>query len=74
MTLLYVQGLGSCAGVAAIRDNSNLSGIAHYYTGPVGGAGQGSCTLDTTPVKADVGVSDVFYETCGLGARPAGNR
>jgi hypothetical protein len=28
--------------------------------------------LDTTPVKADVGVSDVFYETCGLGSRPAG--
>jgi hypothetical protein len=70
VTLIYQQGSGSCQGVAAVRDQSNLTGTAHYYTG-AGASGVQSCTLDTAPPKADVGISDVFYEVCGLGARPA---
>ena len=30
-----------------------------------------TCQLDVTPMYADIGVSDVFYETCGNGAKPA---
>jgi len=70
VTLIYQQGSGSCQGVAAVRDQSNLTGTAHYYTGP-GPTGVQSCTLDTAPPKADVGISDVFYETCGVGPRPS---
>lgn len=71
VTLIYQTGGNSCGGVAAVRDQSNLTGTGHYYTAPTGAAGISSCTLDTAPPKADVGISDVFYETCGFGARPA---
>jgi hypothetical protein len=71
VTLIYQTGGNSCGGVAAVRDNSNLTGTGHYYTTASGAAGQLSCSLDTAPPKADVGISDVFYETCGAGTRPA---
>ena len=71
ISLIYNQGSGSCAGVAAVKDNSDLTGTAHYY--PAGTAAAGSAPSCTIPagVKSDVGISDVFYETCGFGARPA---
>lgn len=71
VTLLYAQGSGSCQGVATIKDNSDLptANVAHYFTTPVGGAGRLNCTVPAG-VKADVAISDVFYETCGLGPRP----
>ena len=71
VTLIYQTGGNSCGGVAAVRDQSNLTGSAHYYTTASGAGGQLTCTLDTAPPKADVGISDVFYETCGFGTRPA---
>ena len=71
VTLIYQTGGNSCGGVAAVRDQSNLTGSAHYYTTASGAAGQQTCTLDTAPPKADVGISDVFYETCGFGTRPS---
>lgn len=71
VTLIYQTGGNSCGGVAAVRDQSNLTGSAHYYTTASGAAGQMICTLDTAPPKADVGISDIFYETCGLGTRPS---
>ncbi len=70
VTLIYQTGGNSCSGVAAVLNQSNLSGSAHYYTTSSGGAGQQTCTLDTAPPKADVGISDIFYETCGFGPRP----
>jgi ABC-type phosphate transport system substrate-binding protein len=71
VTLIYQTGGNSCGGAAAVRDQSNLTGSAHYYTTASGASGQMTCTLDTAPPKADVGISDVFYETCGFGARPS---
>jgi ABC-type phosphate transport system substrate-binding protein len=67
VSLIY-QGSGSCAGVGNVKDNKSLTGTATYYTA-TGTAGKQTCTLDVSP-KADVAISDVFYETCGLGARP----
>ena len=72
VTLLYAQGSGSCAGVATIKDNSDLptANVAHYYVTASGAAGRLNCTMPAG-VKADVAISDVFYETCGIGPRPA---
>jgi ABC-type phosphate transport system substrate-binding protein len=73
VTLLFV-GTGSCVGVAAIQGNSNLTGQAHYYASATdtSAAGRLNCNVDTaTPPKADVAISDVFYSTCGVGAKPA---
>jgi len=71
VSLIYHQGSGSCAGVAAIKDNTDLPGTAHYY--PAGTLSAAAAPLCTMPAgtKADVAISDVFYETCGFGARPA---
>ena len=70
VTLIY-QTSASCAGVSAIKDNANLTGQATYYTTATGAGGRLKCSLDAAPPKADVGISDVFFETCGIGARPA---
>jgi hypothetical protein len=69
VTLIYV-GTGSCAGVAAIKDQTNLDPaiVGNYYTVATGAASP--CTV-AVGQKADVAISDVFYETCGFGARPA---
>jgi hypothetical protein len=67
--LIYQLGSGSCAGVGAIRDNANLTGNANYFIDGTP-AGVKICSLDANSPKADVAISDVFYETCGLGARP----
>src|SRR6266700_6146940 len=67
VSLLYVQGSGSCSGVAAVKDNSDLTGVAHYFPAGLSGSTP-SCTIPAG-VKADLAVSDVFYETCGLGTR-----
>jgi ABC-type phosphate transport system substrate-binding protein len=72
VTLLYAQGSGSCSGVSAIKDNTDLptANVAHYYTTEKGSGGRLNCTVPAG-TKADVAISDVFYETCGLGTRPA---
>jgi hypothetical protein len=71
VTLLYAQGSGSCAGVSTIKDNTDLptANTAHYYTTEKGAGGRLNCTVPAG-VKADVAISDVFYETCGLGTQP----
>ena len=78
VTLIY-QGAGSCVGAGSISGNTTLTGLGQYYT-DVGAAGQHNCSFDTSAVnadggspitKSDVGISDVFFETCGIGARPA---
>jgi ABC-type phosphate transport system substrate-binding protein len=66
VTLVY-SATSSCDGPTNIRDNKALTGNADYWTldptdatkPPV----KHSCTLDTG-TKADVGVSDIFYENC----------
>jgi ABC-type phosphate transport system substrate-binding protein len=72
VTLLYAQGSGSCAGVSTIKDNTDLppGNLAHYYTTEKGAGGRLNCTVPAG-IKADVAISDVFYETCGYGTKPA---
>ena len=58
---------GSCTGIGSIISQSSLTGSATYYPTATSTA---TCMLDGS-AKADVAISDVFFETCGLGARPA---
>jgi len=61
VTLVY-QGQGSCIGVAAVLDGAPVSGMLTYWDA-VGT--QQTCTLAaTSPVVADIGVSDVFFDSC----------
>ncbi len=68
ITLIYL-GSGSCAGASAVAAQTALTGNALYFPNATTTA---NCSLDATSPKADVGISDVFYETCGVGTRPAG--
>src|SRR5436190_10362286 len=59
VTLVY-SGQGSCTGVSAILGGAPVSGPYTYWDKV--GAEQ-TCT-STLPVIADIGVSDVFAQTC----------
>jgi hypothetical protein len=66
VTIIY-KGTASCDGPAAIRDNVTLSGSASYFVPNATNPNLGDkkpCSLDAAPTKADVGVSDIFYESC----------
>jgi len=70
-TIVY-QSAGSCAGVGTVLPGAAaLTTTGTYYTGTSTAVMTNSCDLSTLGIKADVAVSDVFFETCGLGARPA---
>jgi ABC-type phosphate transport system substrate-binding protein len=64
-TVVY-QKPGSCVGVAAIGGNTDLTGTASYYTLAADGTTitTNTCQLPSAGTKADVGISDVFYESC----------
>jgi hypothetical protein len=68
VTLVY-SATSSCDGPKNIRDAAALTGNADYWiidpdpTKPAGTPKKLSCTLDAG-TKADVGVSDIFYENC----------
>lgn len=76
-TLIY-KGTASCDGTNAIKGNTDLTGTANAYTmvpDPNDSTkmipGLEVCAFPAG-IKADVGVSDVFYGTCpDIGARPA---
>ena len=54
---------GSCIGPASIVNATDLGGTSgRYYTGATG-SGMASCTF-AAGQKADVGISDVYYEAC----------
>jgi hypothetical protein len=64
-TLVY-SATSSCDGPTNIRDGKALTGTAHYYTpnaDPTMLPATNTCAIDLG-TKADVGVSDVFYENC----------
>jgi ABC-type phosphate transport system substrate-binding protein len=66
-TTLVYQNQGSCTGVNAIVNSTPITGTANYY------AADGTkltCNLPAGGQSIDVGVSDVFVETCGNG-KPA---
>ena len=77
VTVIY-NATGSCTGVAAVTGSTRapLTKTGHVYKtmDAAGKPVQSSCQLDAAsaaPIYGDIGVSDVFYESCGLGARPA---
>ncbi len=71
ITLIYENApmQGSLDGATKIMTNADLTSTAAQYTDTTGA----SLTCDfTTAMKADVGVSDAYWETfTSLGARPA---
>ena len=71
VTIIY-NPTGSCAGVGALKDHQMLTGSGDVYKtiDTAGKPVKTTCTIDTA-LFADVAVSDVFYESCDLGARPA---
>src|SRR5882724_3572752 len=62
VTLVY-SATSSCDGPTNIRDNKTLTGNADYWTANGDPTMKHSCVLDLG-TKADVGVSDIFYENC----------
>ena len=74
-TIFYFGG-GSCAGVKNIVDPANnplasSTSLTYYVTETDGGVATKSCTLPASQTQLDVGISDVFEETCTSAARPA---
>jgi hypothetical protein len=65
-TIVYLSP-GSCAGVNDIAANKDLTGTANYYTLTGTTINKLTCTLSSGQ-KADIGVSDVFYGSCGAAA------
>jgi ABC-type phosphate transport system substrate-binding protein len=82
VTLIY-KNAGSCTGVNAIVADTTpggacasgacITGTATYYTG-TDGMTANTCDLDPNGTHLDVGVSDVFAQTCLGMAAPAGNK
>ena len=71
VTIIY-KATSSCDGPTNIRDNLTLTGSADYFKPNATNAAVGdkfSCALDVG-TKADVGVSDIFYENCPGNALP----
>jgi len=73
MTIILATGSnasGSCTGVATIVNGTDLGGTAgRYYTLVAGAITNNACTF-ATGQKADVAISDVFYESCGNVTQP----
>ncbi|MFT3769957.1 MAG: hypothetical protein QM820_31400 [Minicystis sp.] len=68
-TIIY-KGQGSCVGVDAIFNGTKITGTASYWD--ANGTEQ-TCDLTAAGDPVDVGVSDVFSQSCaGFGAPPAG--
>ncbi len=74
-TLFYTGG-GSCVGVNNVVDpvgNPLAAGTQFsYYVDSGGTITEQKCTLPASQTKLDLGISDVFVETCTSAARPAG--
>jgi hypothetical protein len=67
MTIVYLKP-GSCAGVNSIATKADITGTATYYQLNGTTLMKPTCTLPTSGQKADIGVSDVFYGSCGSAA------
>src|SRR5215471_4400141 len=77
LTIVYANnsGQGSCNGPPAIMTGANLTGTAlTWMTGPnpndPTSVTSANCTLDGTH-PADIGISDIFWESCVNPAAPA---
>ena len=60
-TTVVSQAPGSCLGVEAISSGTLLTGTATYFNAT--GTAQ-TCNLPIVGQAADLGISDVFYESC----------
>jgi hypothetical protein len=74
-TVIY-KSTSSCDGVNAVTNDTALTGTATYYfldtTMTPAKVTAGTCMLPDAGLKPDVGISDIFFETCpGVGTRPA---
>jgi ABC-type phosphate transport system substrate-binding protein len=73
-TTVVYQKPNSCTGVAALTAGTPLTGTGIYYTQSGTTITSNNCTFPTAGPVPDVGVSDVFYESCTNvtpAARPA---
>jgi hypothetical protein len=72
INIIY-QVNSSCQGVGQVVSGTMMTGSADYYTAATGSAGRPTCMFDSTlpAVKTDIGISDVFFDTCAIGAKPA---
>jgi ABC-type phosphate transport system substrate-binding protein len=66
-TVVYLKP-GSCSGVNIIATNADITGSGTYYTLTGTTLNKPTCTLPASGQKADIGVSDVFYGSCGAAA------
>ncbi len=64
ITIVYLKP-GSCLGVNDIAAKKDLTGTATYYQLNGTTIAKPTCTLPSSGQKADIGVSDVFYASCG---------
>lgn len=72
VTIIY-NATGSCSGVAALQGHTALTMTGDVYKAmdANGKPVKSTCQIDAAPTFADIAVSDVFYESCGTGAKPA---
>ncbi len=63
-TVIY-KSSASCVGASAVASNTPLTGTGTYYTA---NGTQSMCTFPAPGPLPDVGVSDVFYASCGANA------
>jgi hypothetical protein len=63
-TTVVYQKPNSCTGVAAITAGTPLTGTGIYYTLSGTTIVSNNCTFPSSGPVPDVGVSDVFYESC----------
>jgi hypothetical protein len=63
VTIVY-QKADSCVGAGAIVNSSMVTNTAVYWAGTDGT--ETACTIPAAGIIPDVGVSDVFAETCGF--------
>lgn len=63
ITVVY-QSIGSCAGVDALINGTPVSASAVFWDKDSGWA-ETECTFPTAGVRADVGISDTYAESCG---------
>jgi hypothetical protein len=71
-TIIY-KATSSCDGITAIRDSAAITGTADYFAVDPADATKTvkkNCLLDHSVTKADVGISDIFYENCPGNALP----
>lgn len=71
-TVIY-NATGSCSGLTAVQGHVALTATGDVYktVDANGKPVKTTCQIDATPMYADIGVSDVFYDSCMNSPLPA---